>query len=167
MPDLFNGHGFGPPGGVTLPSTCPWVDHKVSRLPPATRRPFQTRFRSASGRDSALGSPHRLTRGLIMQKARRHPEGAPTACKQHGFRYSFTPLIGVLFNVQSPYWFAIGRRVVLSLGGWTPHVQAGFHESDSTQGLTSNGYTGLSPSMVELSSSFTPQSGLSAFARRY
>ena len=44
MPELFNVHGFGPPGGFTLPSTCPWVDQPVSRLLPATRRPFKTRF---------------------------------------------------------------------------------------------------------------------------
>ena len=28
-------------------STCPWVDHRVSRLPPLTSRPIQTRFRYA------------------------------------------------------------------------------------------------------------------------
>jgi hypothetical protein len=45
MPELFNVHDFGPPEGFTLPSTCPWVDHKVSRLTPTTVRPFKTRFR--------------------------------------------------------------------------------------------------------------------------
>ena len=44
MPELFNVHDFGPPGGITLPSTCPWVDHPVSRLPPTTTRPFKTWF---------------------------------------------------------------------------------------------------------------------------
>ena len=38
----------------------------------------------------------------------------------------------MLFIVQSPYWSTIGRRGVLSLGGWTPHVHAGFHEPDAT-----------------------------------
>ena len=42
----------------------------------------------------------------------------------------------MLVNLQSLYWFAIGRRGVLSLGGWTPHVQSGFHEPESTLGLT-------------------------------
>ena len=41
----------------------------------------------------------------------------------------------MLVIVQSPYWFTIGRRGVLSLGGWTPHVQPGFHEPELTQGL--------------------------------
>ena len=26
----FNSHGFGPPAGVTQPSTCSWIDHLVS-----------------------------------------------------------------------------------------------------------------------------------------
>ena len=34
--------------GVTPPSTCPWLDHPVSGLMHATRRPIQTRFRYAS-----------------------------------------------------------------------------------------------------------------------
>ena len=32
---------------VTAPSTCPWLDHPVSGLIPATARPVQTRFRCA------------------------------------------------------------------------------------------------------------------------
>ena len=39
--------GFGPPVRVTAPSTCPWLDHPVSGLIPATCRPIQTRFRYA------------------------------------------------------------------------------------------------------------------------
>ena len=38
----------------------------------------------------------------------------------HGFRISFTPLAGVLFTVPSRYWFAIGRRGYLALGGGPP-----------------------------------------------
>ena len=38
----------------------------------------------------------------------------------------------MVFNFQSPYCFAIGRRGVLSLGGWTPHLQPGFHEPGPT-----------------------------------
>ena len=45
----------------------------------------------------------------------------------HGFRVYFTPLSGVLFAFPSRYWFTIGRSVVFSLGGWSPHVQTGFH----------------------------------------
>src|SRR5690606_40949571 len=42
---LFNVYRFGPPVGVTQPSTCPRVDHQVSRLPLPTLRPVKTRFR--------------------------------------------------------------------------------------------------------------------------
>ena len=37
----------------------------------------------------------KLTRGLILQKARSHTiNRAPTACRRHGFRFYFTPLPG-------------------------------------------------------------------------
>jgi hypothetical protein len=68
-----------------------------------------------------------------MQKARRHPD--ESGLRQFvGMRFQvlLTPLIGVLFIIQSPYWYAIGRQVVFSLGGWTPQFHAGFHETDAT-----------------------------------
>ncbi len=43
------------------------------------------------------------------------------------FQVLLTPLKGVLFTVQSPYWFTIGRRGVLSLGGWAPLLHTEFH----------------------------------------
>ena len=39
---------------------------------------------------------------------------------------------GVLFAFPSRYWFTIGRSRVFSLGGWSPHVQAGLHVSRPT-----------------------------------
>ncbi len=45
----------------------------------------------------------------------------------HGFRFYFTPLSGVLFAFPSRYWFTIGQSGVFSLGGWSPHIQTGFH----------------------------------------
>ena len=41
----------------------------------------------------------------------------------------------MLFTFPSRYLFTIGRRGVLRLGGWSPHVQTGFHVSRLTQGL--------------------------------
>ncbi len=73
----------------------------------------------------------------------------------------------MLVTIQSPYWSTIGRQGVLRLGGWTPHVQSGFHGTESTLGLHTTGATGLSPSLVRLSSRLTPYDVLSAFARRY
>jgi hypothetical protein len=40
----------------------------------------------------------------------------------------------VLFTFPSRYLFAIGRMRVLRLGGWSPHVQTGFHVSRLTRG---------------------------------
>ena len=48
------------------------------------------------------------------------------------FQVLLTPLVGVLFTIQSPYWFTIGRQRVFSLAGWSPQFHAGFHESDAT-----------------------------------
>ena len=89
-----------------------------------------------------------------MQKARRHPVGLRPLVSTR-FQVLFTPLVGVLFIVHSRYWFTIGRRGVLRLGGWTPHVQSEFHELEPTLGLTSHNVTGLSPSVVRLSRRLT------------
>jgi len=60
--------------------------------------------------------------------------GGRDRCVSTRFQVLFTPLVGVLFTVQSPYWFTIGRQGVLRLGGWSPHVQARFLEPDLTLG---------------------------------
>ena len=65
---------------------------------------------------------------------------------------------GVLFAFPSQYLFTIGRLRVFSLGGWSPHVQTGFHVSRPTcRALsTTNRFSrkGLSPSMAGLSIPF-------------
>ena len=43
------------------------------------------------------------------------------------FQVLLTPLKGVLFTIQSPYLYTIGRRVVLSLGWWSTQLHAEFH----------------------------------------
>ncbi len=48
------------------------------------------------------------------------------------FQVLLTALIGVLFIFCSRYFFTIGRRVVLSLGGWTPQLHTEFHELRAT-----------------------------------
>jgi hypothetical protein len=49
----------------------------------------------------------------------------PTACRRDGFRFSFTPLAGVLFAFPSRYSFTIGRQGIFSLGGWSPLLPTG------------------------------------------
>ena len=48
------------------------------------------------------------------------------------FQVHYPPLEGVLPIFRSRYWFAIGRRVVFSLAGWSPRIQSGFHVSGLT-----------------------------------
>ena len=65
---------------------------------------------------------------------------------------------GVLFAFPSRYWFTIGRSRVFSLGGWSPHLQTGFHVPRPTclapSSTTDLSPTGLSPAAAGLSSPF-------------
>ena len=36
------------------------------------------------------------------------------------------------FRLSSRYWFTIGQSGVFSLGGWSPHIQTGYHVSRPT-----------------------------------
>ena len=150
---VFSPYGFGPPLGFTRASTCSWIDHPVSGLSRRTVRPIQTRFRYGSG-ILALTSHDRITRWLIMQKARSHRTSpARTACRQSVSGSRFTPLTGVLFTFPSRYWFAIGRSVVFSLGRWSSRIPTRFRVSRGTQVPPvprSVSGTGLSPSMARL-----------------
>ncbi len=74
-----------------------------------------------------------------MQKARGHTLKASfqivlPQLVSAWFQVLLTPLKGVLFTIQSPYLSTIGRRVVLSLGGWSPQLHAEFHELYATLG---------------------------------
>ena len=103
------------------------------------------------------------------------------------FQILFTPLAGVLFTFPSRYLFTIGRQVVLSLGGWSPQLQAGFHVSrptrDTPRGAQTFTYGALTrygrPSQTVLLAFTLPRRGpttpagnpaglgSSAFARHY
>src|SRR5581483_4139552 len=80
------------------------------------------------------------------------------------FQVSFTPLAGVLFTFPSRYWFAIGHTRVLRLGGWSPHLQTGFHVSRLTRGPSSflpvRGYHPLWPAFPSRSGSYSKATGL-------
>ena len=65
--------------GVTPPSTCPWLDHPVSGLMHATRRPIQTRFRCAYAYRLKLAA---YTNSLThYTKGTPSPLRAPTVCR--------------------------------------------------------------------------------------
>jgi hypothetical protein len=143
-----------------------------------------------------LTLPQTVTRRLIMQKARGHPLsarrliiGLPQLVGVW-FQVLLTPLIGVLFIVQSPYFSLSVAEEYLALEGGPPS----FTQSSTSSVLLwyagnnaelSHSHTGLSPSMAGLSRPFclrclcnclpapaTPRGkplglGYSAFARRY
>ena len=120
---------------VTAPSAWPWLDHSVSGLLPATERPVQTRFRCAY--------VYRLKLAANRNSLTHYTKGTLSPHKRLQllvgirFQVSFTPLIGVLFTFPSRYLFTIGHQGVFRLGGWSPHVQTGFHVSRPTQGSNS------------------------------
>ena len=102
--------------------------------------------------------PERVTRRLIMQKARGHPASA-----------GLPPLVGAwfqdLFHPGTPRTFhlsltvlcAIGLLVVFSLTGWCRLIQRRFLRSPPTQDLqptNSLPSTGLSPSVAALPRAF-------------
>ena len=99
---------------------------------------FRLAFASAPPRNG-LTWLQTITRRIIMQKARGHTGRASSSIVlpqlvSAWFQVLLTPLKGVLFTFQSPYLFTIGRRVVLSLGGWTPRLRTEFHELHATLG---------------------------------
>ena len=63
---------FGPPVGVTQPSTCSWLDHSVSGLLHHTKSPYSDSL-SLRLHFFSLTSHYTITRRFILQKARSHP----------------------------------------------------------------------------------------------
>ena len=68
-----------------------------------------------------------------MQKARRHGHRPLRQVVGARFQGLFHSPRGVLFTFPSRYWFAIGLQGVLSLGGWSRLLRAGFHVPRATR----------------------------------
>ena len=70
----------------------------------------------------------------------------------------------MLFTFPSRYLFTIGHQGVFRLGGWSPHVQTGFHVSRPTRGpagaLRVRGYHPLWPDFPDRSASPPQATGL-------
>jgi hypothetical protein len=104
-----------------------------------------------------------LPRALTRARRKNPDESQPRAglrlfvCMR--FQDLFHSPPGVLFAFPSRYWFTIGRSRVFSLGGWSPHLQTGFHVSRPTclaPGSTLiSSVTGLSPTAAALSRAFS------------
>jgi hypothetical protein len=142
--------------GVTPPSSWPWVDHLVSGLRPATESPYSDSL--------SLRLPYSVKLATERKSLTHYTKGtqSPLArlplfvCMR--FQDLFHSPPGVLFAFPSRYWFTIGRSRVFSLGGWSPHVQTGFHVPRPTcrklSLATLFSRTGLSPTTADLSRSF-------------
>ena len=123
---------------------------------PSDCRPIRTRF--LYGSPIRLTSPLNVSRWPIIQKVRSHGTSPLPLFVCIRFQVLFHSPPGVLFAFPSRYWFTIGRWWVFSLGGWSPHVQTGFHVSRPTCRIPSTtdeiSNTGLSPTMAKLPSLF-------------
>ena len=80
----------------------------------------------------------RLTRRIIMQKARGQPFplrgiGLPQLAGLR-FQVLFHSHSWVLFNFPSRYWCTIGCQRVFSLGRWTGRILTRFHVTGDTWG---------------------------------
>ncbi len=166
IPALCNGPGFGPPRACSPRFSLPMGSSPRFGSVPGHWPPFRTRFRSGS-------ACHSLSLATKNHSSAHSTKGTPSPIsvesRQWGirlmgsdrpgardFRIYFTPLTGVLFTVPSRYWFTIGRRRYLALGGGPPrfppdsacpavltHLQTGRHMPSPT---------GLSPTPAPRSS---------------
>jgi hypothetical protein len=73
-----------------------------------------------------------LTRRLILQKARRHPERLRRIVGER-FQVLFHSPPGVLFTIPSRYSSAIGHQEVFRLTRWSWQIHGRFHESAATR----------------------------------
>jgi hypothetical protein len=141
---------------VTAPSSWPWIDHLVSGLHPATKSPYSDSV--------SLRLPYTVKLATECKSLTHYTKGTPSplarlrlfVCMR--FQDLFHSPPGVLFAFPSRYLFTIGRLRVFSLGGWSPHLQTGFHVSRPTCRTPSStlffSRTGLSPAMAGLSKPF-------------
>ena len=159
MPDVFNRHGFGPSVAVKQPSSCSWVDHlRFGSTTSDWSAHFGLAFASPPAHN-ALGLPLIVTRRLIKQKARgQPPRRPPTPCKH---------IISGTISLRSQRFFSPFPRGTGSLSVANEYLglrrgRRRFIRSFTcivllrkSLGVLGLSVTGLSPSMAQLSRSFT------------
>ena len=83
------------------------------------------------------------------------------------FQELFHPPVRGTFHLSLTVLYAIGQLVIFRLGGWSPHVQTGFHVSRPTRGskcfLLIQGYHLLWLGFPSHSNSYTYSTGLVHF----
>ena len=138
---------------VTSPSSWSCLDHSVSGLIPRTRRPIKTRFRCAYTYRLKLAretkSMTHYTKGT--PSGRKVP---PTACRRSVSGTVSLPSSGCF----SPFPHGTGSLSVskeyLAFEGGPPMFRQDFTCPALLNTSNHASYTGLSPTMVELSNSF-------------
>ena len=143
------------------PGSSRQADFRLCRKSPSSLRSSALHVVAVRMQDLLLPAgllPHTLSRVRQRTLGRRLIKlGLPLfVCMR--FQDLFHSPSGVLFAFPSRYWFAIGRSRVFSLGGWSPHLQTGFHVSRPTYRKLSPTFvfsrTGLSPTTAALSRAF-------------
>ena len=129
---FFNRLPFGPPAGFTPPSACPQQDHLGFGSASHDLRAFHARFRSDCS-SSKPSSRHATRLAGLFYKRHAASVAARDILPVCGFRFSFTPLTGVLFAFPSRYCCTIGGWLVFSLGSWSTQLQTGFLVPRPTQ----------------------------------
>jgi hypothetical protein len=128
-----NRHRCGPPRPIRDASACPWVAHTVSGLPCATEDALLRLAFAMAPAVTALTGPRRVTRRVILQKARRHlNKEASTAWKQTISGSISLPSPGCF----SPFPHGTVRyrsTSVCSLGRWSPQLPTRFFVPGGTQ----------------------------------
>lgn len=115
---------------VTTPSTWPWIDHLVSGLRLTTKSLYSNSL--------SLRLPYTVKLAIKRKSLTHYAKGTQSpltrlllfVCMR--FQDLFHSPPGVLLTFPSQYWYAIGRSRVFSLGGWSPHIQTGYHVSRPT-----------------------------------
>ena len=129
---LFNAYRFGPPDSFTCPSTCPRVDHLVSRPPPLTPTPSSDSLSLRLRTSLSLTLPTTVTRRFIMQKARRHGTKPLRPLVGIWFQGLLHSSVRGSFHLSLTVLCAIGRSVVFCLGWWSTLLPTRFHVSRGT-----------------------------------
>ena len=116
---------------VTAPSTCPWLDHPVSGLIQATKRPIKTRFRYAYTYRLKLAAQTQslthYTKGTPSET--RTPEGMrlpPTDCRHSVSGTISFPLSGCFSPFPHGTSSLSVAKEYLGLEGGPPTFRQGF-----------------------------------------
>jgi hypothetical protein len=107
---------------------------------------------------NGLGLPTKLTRWIVLQKARRHPTSGLRLLVRTQFQVLFHSAIRSSFNLSLTVLVHYRSQDIFSLGGWSLRFQSGFHVSrptrQSNKKVPNTLRTWLSQSMANLSRLF-------------